>query len=443
MTASAFAPRRPAATSTWLARAHVALLAGFLFYTFIGTHPFEETSVGNRVDGNILDRIVVLALFALALVMLAAQWRAALACLRNNLGLLSIVGFCFLSIVWSDYPALTLRRGLLFIFLTTIAMAIAVSLTDLRRFHTFLFVFLTGVVLLNLVGVVVAPSLTVTEIGVKGIYTQKNVAGIVAMITIILGVTWMLGVHRKRSTLIGLAALVPALIFLVITRSKTSINITALGVAMVVFFAMAERFGARFILFAGFVGLLLLVGLIGLLAAVDFDVNVLVSAVVGDTTFTGRDELWAFARREAQKRSWLGHGYGAYWDVGAVNDPLAKLEPGTWLASVAVGTINQAHHGYLELWLHVGLPATVFATLVVLKSAGVGALRAVIGAGSDQRRALIGGLAALLILYLLHNFTEATLFMRGAAFCNMATLAMFVLSRDRDFAAPPPGAGSR
>lgn len=438
MQAPAYAPREPAATAAWLARAHATLLTAFLFYTFVGTQPFADTSAGGRVDGNVLDRIVVMAMFALALAMLAATWRGALAAVRGNFGLLALVGFSLVSILWSDYPSLTLRRGLLFVFLTTIAMAIAVTLRDLRRFHSFLFAFLTGVVLVNLAGVVVAPALTITDIGVKGIYTQKNVAGIVAMITIMVGVTWMLGVHRKRATLIGLAALVPAIVFLIITRSKTSINITALGVLIVMFFAAAERLGAWFILVAGCIGLLALAGLLALLAAVDFDVNVLISAVVGDTTFTGRDELWAFARREAQKRLWLGHGYGAFWDVGVANDPLGRVETGSWLASVPVGTINQAHHGFLELWLHIGLPATIFAVALIVKAALTGGWRAVLGGGGDATRALLACLAVLLVLHLLHNFTEATLFMRGAAFCNVITLALFILSRARDFTPPAP-----
>lgn len=159
---SAHAPRR-AAPGVWLAHAHTALTAGFLYYTFIGTHPLADTSVGNRVDGGVADRVFVLSLFALALFVLWGNRRAALHGMIANAPLIAVVGFCMASILWSDYPALTLRRGLLLIFLTTIAKAVAVGLTDLRRFHTVLFASLTAVILVNLLATVAAPRLAITD----------------------------------------------------------------------------------------------------------------------------------------------------------------------------------------------------------------------------------------------------------------------------------------
>jgi len=437
---SVHAPRREEA-GVWATRAHAGLVFAFLYYTFIGTHPLADTSVSSRVDGSMIDRVFVLSMFALALFVLWGNRRTALHGMIANAPLLAVVSFCMASILWSDYPELTLRRGLLLIFLTTIAKAIAAGLTDLRRFHTLLFAGLTAVVIVNLLATAAAPHLAVTDIGVRGVYTQKNVAGIVAMMTIVIGAAWIAGATGRRQILLAALALAPALLFLVLTRSKTSINLAAGGLAIIAFFAMAERYGAAFILLAASLGLTICAGLLGLLLIIDFDTNIALSSLFGDTTFTGRDELWAFAGREAEKRYWLGHGYGAFWDVGAVNDPLARLEPGTWLASVDIGTINQAHHGYLELWLHIGLPATVAATLTIIHGAALGGWRAVMGRGSRQTRAALGAFAALLLLQLLHNFTEATLFMRGAAFCSMAMLAMFVIARARDFEAAAESRG--
>ena len=177
---------------------------------------------------------------------------------------------------------------------------------------------------------------------------------------------------------------------------------------------------------------MLLAALFSTFAAIDFDLAKAVELVFTDASFTGRDELWAFAHKAASQRPWLGHGYGAFWDVGLVNDPLAKLEPGTWLADVPVGTINQAHNGYLELWLHLGLPATIVATLIVMQGLVSAAWRAIASSGSRQARAMLGGLATLLFLYLFHNFTEATLFMRGSVFFNVIMVALLVVSRADD-----------
>lgn len=420
---------------TVAAALHGVLLAGFMLYTFVGTRPFADASVAERVEGSPLDRFAVLGLFVLALVTLVVHHRAALTLFVRNLPLIAFTGFCFLSMAWSDYPGLTLRRALLLVFLTTIAAGIAASLQDLRRFHTWWFVGLTGVMLLNLVGTALWPGVAITDIGVRGLYTQKNVAGLVAMITVICGVTWMLGASRARSVGLGLLMLLPALLFLVITRSKTSIGLTGVAVMAIAVFACAEWLGARFVLLMIALGFLAVTAMLGLFAVYDFDVDALLTATLGDASFTGRDELWAFALRSAQERFWLGHGYGAFWDVGLAADPLQRLEPGTWLGDVEIGTINQAHNGYLELWLHVGLPATIVATLIVATGVVSGVAQAIAGLLSRSSRAAIGFLTMLLLLYLLHNLTEATLFMRGSVFSNVAVLCLFVLSRGRDFAA--------
>jgi len=410
---------------------HGVLLAGFLVYTFIGTRPFAEASVAERLDGNPLDRLMVLGLFALALLTLMLHWRASLVMALTNLPLLALTGFCVVSMLWSDYPGLTMRRALLLVFLTVIAAGIAASLRDLRRFHTWWFLGLTGVILFNLAGTALWPGTAITDIGVRGLYTQKNVAGLVAMITVISGATWMLGARGARPVLLALLALLPTLFFLVITKSKTSIGLTGLALLVIAGMALAEKLGPRFILLMIGLGLVGLAALLVLFAVHDFDLDLFLTATLGDSSFTGRDELWAFAWRAAQERFWLGHGYGAFWDVGLAADPLNRLEPGTWLGDVEIGTINQAHNGYLELWLHIGLPATLVAMLIVIGGAISGIAQYVSTALSVQARAAIGFMTLFLLVFLFHNLTEASLFMRGAILSNVAVLFLFALSRSR------------
>ena len=386
------APARPAVSSR-LERATSLLFIGFLLLTFVGTHPLQVGSVAQRADGSILDRLVVFSLFGLALGVIWMARETALRTLMRNVGLIFIVGFCIASVTWSAFPALTLRRSVLLFLLTSISFAIAVGATDLRRLHTQLFVTLAAVILINILVTIAVPGEAISPIGVKGIYTQKNVAGIVALITLVVGATWMVGAGRRR-LLFAFAAMAMTFGFLVVTKSRTSMNLALLGVATVAFVAMAEKFGTAFIMATGVIG--------ALLAS---------AALV-----------------------WL-----AYWDVGMANDPLIRAEAGSWLAAVETGVINQAHHGYLELWLHVGLPMTVFATVFVAQRALFGGFRALFGAGSVESRVFLGALAALLLIFLLHNLTEASLFMRGEIFSNFAVFSMLLLSRARDLGAQGSG----
>lgn len=410
-------------------RVHDLLLGGFLAYIFVGVHPLVDASASARVEGSLSDRLAVMGLFALALIVMARRPGRALACLIGNPGQIGIVGLALLSAFWSDFPDLTWRRALLLTFLTTITLALAVGVEDLRRFHSFVFAALTLIVAANLAACALLPSLAISDIGANGLYAQKNLAGIVAMIGIIVGFGWTLGASDLRSVARGALALSLIFAFLVLTRSKTSFGLTLVGVSLMAFFALAEYFGPRFILAAVSVLLLSGAALLAAFAAVDFDAHKALMATVSDASFTGRDQLWAFALNEAQKRYWWGHGYGAFWDVGYAHDPVLRVETGSWLASTDVGVINQAHNGYIEMWLELGLPAAIVAAMTIVQGAYAGFARAVLGAGSRQDRAALGALATLLALQVLHNFTEATLFIRGMTFSSVAALALFVIAR--------------
>jgi O-antigen ligase len=184
---------------------------------------------------------------------------------------------------------------------------------------------------------------------------------------------------------------------------------------------------------AALFGLLLACALTVILALFDFNIAALLPLILEDTSFTGRDELWAFVGRVVQERFWLGHGYGAFWDVGVGADPLLRIDPGSWLGDVETGIINQAHNGYLELWLHIGLPATILATGVIL----VALCKALYFYAAATRlkgtRAAFAFLAVMLLVYILHNLTEASLFMRGIFLFNVMLPVLFVVARGRAF----------
>ncbi len=415
--------------STLLATAHSLLFAGYLGMTFIGTRPFGDLSPAERASGSPLDRMVALALFGLSLVVIYGYRDAALQRIRSNLLLYLIVGFCQISVLWSDYPDLSLRRAVLLSLLTVIATGIAAGVTDLRKFHSFLFFGLSAVVLVNLAGTALWPAQAISDIGVKGLYTQKNVAGSVAMMTLIVGVAWMARARTPVAITLGSASLLLAVLFLFVSRSKTSIGLTVLALAVGGLFATVQFAGHRFAILVASATLLFLMSVMCLFIYYDFDTDRLFGLVLSDTSFSGRDELWSFAWKSAMQREWLGHGYGAFWDVGDANDPLAKLEPGTWLGDVDKGVINQAHNGYLELWLHIGLPATIAAVIYIIVALARATVAAVSSTTTADEKSAFAAIALLLFTFLLHNLTEASLFMRGIQFFNLVLLLALLAPR--------------
>ncbi len=423
--------RRRAFGLTWTAPVHRILLYVYLFFSFIGTQPLTSASATpeSRLAGNGLDRLIAPMMAVAGLALIWSRREAAWAAVRANRLLVGTVLFCQISVVWSLYPDLTIRRALLLLFLTLASLGLAVSIDDLKQFHRRVFVFLTLVIVANLAATALWPEIAITDIGVAGLYGQKNPAGMVAMIVIVVCLTYAFGAQRGVERAQGWFGAGLAFFFLVITQSKTSLGLTLVGLLVGLIFWLGQRLGFRFALLA-LAGLVLaLAGFGGLVMNADFDGQQVLASLVTDTSFTGRDELWAFAWHSAQKHPWLGVGYGAFWDVGAVNDPLAKLEPGTWLGDVDVGIINQAHDGYLELFLHIGIPMTLAAVCGIVAALAASTRRAIICAEGTGVQAAYAMIALTLFLHLLHNLTEATLMMRGAPFCNLALLFCFVSAR--------------
>jgi len=429
---SCFAPVKAASPSSVSWRRFVTapnlLLTAYLLLAFVGTSPFSYVPPAERQQGSLADRLMVISMLVVALGLIWTRRRAAIDCFRANKLLFLVVGFCLLSTFWSDYPGLTFRRSLAFVFTLAIALGIAASIVSLREFHTILFAVTTGVILLNLLGVALLPGQAIAPDGVQGLYVQKNQAGMVAMIAVIIAATWTMGAESRASIVKGLAATGVALVFLTVTRSKTSMGLTAVSLAFCGLFLLAQRIGPRFALLVPAAAGLLLASGLGLFILSDFDMGRMLGLFLTDTTFTGRDDLWSFAWRTSLERPWLGHGYGAFWDVGEINDPLSRMEPGTWLGDVDKGgLINEAHNGYLELMLVIGVPAMILAVAVIVGGLYV-AIQRLVAAPERGDKASFLMIALMLFAQLWHNVTESTLFMRSSPFFILILLLLLTLS---------------
>ncbi len=417
---------------------HSLLALLFLLYCFIGTNAFSTSSLSQRLEGNPLDRVVVLGMAMLAILVLALHRQAVPGMMLRSLGVFAIAGIALVSMLWSDFPGLTLRRAILMGCYTLITAALAAGVRDLRSAHTAFCWGITAIIILNLIVVFAMPSLGVDELGAKGLYSQKNVAGMVAMAAVLATATWTARGHRDGiDILFGLAMTAIGIAFLLLTRSKTSIGLTFGAMAILGVLAFAARSGpivALSVLMIGFAGVF--AGLVFLIAY-DFDMTAITVLLFGDASFTGRDELWAFAQKAVFERPWLGHGYGAFWDVGPGADPLLRFEPGSWLGDVELGLINQAHNGYLQLGIELGIPVTLLAVFTTVCLIVRGTLLCLLARMPRGTAAGFAYMTAMLVLYLLHNFTEASLFMRGIVLCNIVLPMMFLLARGRDLLPSP------
>lgn len=429
-------PQAGAAVARLSAVLHAILTAAFLVFAFIGTSPLSTNSLTDRVDGNPLNRALLLSMAALAVMVLLLNYRALPSLLWRAAGTWALVAFATLSFLWSDFPDLTLRRTIVLACMTLTAAGVAVGIHDLRRATKIFCLFAAGVILINLASIVLVPARAITEIGVQGIYAQKNEAGTVAMIAALANAAWLFGwKHRPTEALGATAMLGLSMAFLVLSQSKTSLGLALLGIVMFVGYILVARGGPIVLLAALLAGLAACIGLVIVLTLNEFDIMAVIGLVLADTSLTGRDELWAFATRVAMERPWLGHGYAAFWDVGPGADPLLRADPGSWLGDIEAGIINQAHNGYLELWLQLGLPATILATLVFFALFARSLLHSFIS--NVECRPAFALFAVMALIFILHNITEASLFIRGILLFSVMQPLIFLVARADTLRATP------
>lgn len=424
-TGALVAPRNAAPLRLTAEPLAIVLLLGFMGFIFVGTSPLSDGDLAERAQGDRLDQLLVIALFGLSGIVLTMRWRVALDLVRLTWPIWLVVGWCCLSVLWSDYPGITLRRSALLLMLTAISLAIVTGIGPTRRLLAIMVAVALGVILANLAATVLAPGYAFDVNGIRGIHSSKNSAGFVTLIATLIGVGWVVGAQKTRDFAVGGVTVLLGLFFLAITQSKTSLGLAVLGVAMGLPMLVAWRASAAlgFALLAA----VLVAGVGGVFAAAaaGWGQAEVFDLLVGDPTFTGRTEIWAFAVDEAAFAPLLGVGYGAFWDVGALNDPVLRAPMGSWLSQVEVGIINQAHSGYLDLWLQLGLPMAAVAVLAVALGLIKAFVLATDGTTDPVKRGLFVTACLTLGVFLIHNLMESSLFNRSLMLGNFIVLLIF------------------
>ena len=127
--------------------------------------------------------------------------------------------------------------------------------------------------------------------------------------------------------------------------------------------------------------------------------------------FTGRSQIWTVITAYARDHLLLGAGYGSFWGIGD-NSPVLSYGTG-WLE-----TVYQAHNGYLEMLVNIGLIGLLFGiydlvlrplTLLASKPLPVGVSRSM--------------LCAFVTFACLHNLLEGTFMNRAAPTWVIVSLA--------------------
>jgi exopolysaccharide production protein ExoQ len=267
------------------------------------------------------------------------RWRRVLRAVRAAWPLLLLAAFACLSTLWSVQPLLTLRRSVLLLVATIIAIYVGerYSITEFARLLTrTLCLMMAMVVALYFV----APGYVIDYSAYggawKGLSAYKNTFGEhMAVAALLLALIRFRRFPWMRYVFLFLAA---GLLFL--SRSATAVVCGGLSIAAAPLWRLTR--GRQRLLIYLLITLAFCLGFYWILAFPET-----VFQLLGrDATLTGRTDLWAILLPVIASHPVLGYGYSAFW-TGSNADVIS-----VWIQAGRLVPI--ADNGYIDLCLGLG-----------------------------------------------------------------------------------------
>lgn len=351
------------------------------------------------VEGSPVDATFYGLLILTAALVVNLRGRAFRNCLHLNFAILLYFFYCGVSVAWSDAPGIALKR---WIKAAGEVIVILVVLTDsnptaaLKRILTRITFVLIP---LSALFIYVIPSLgsDYDPIDRKtfyfGVCTWKNQLGLLCLICGLSSLwllidSWNNREMKQRSGYLCAYGLMFVVSAGLIVKADAMTSFSCLGLASGVMILSAQRWVPRrpssvFLLVAGAAG-------IALFALFIDTAGSLLHSIGRNSTLTGRTEIWSAVLAQ-HTNPLLGTGFESFW--------MGNRMQSVWDLS-QVG-IEEAHNGYLELYVNLGLIGLALLGLLI-----VGGYRNV--AESFRRDPHAGRLrVALFTAAVIYNFTEA------------------------------------
>ena len=356
-------------------------------------------SVSAELEGSPLDRNLYTALLVFGVVVLVRRGRKVGSLLRANVPIVLFFLYCAASVLWSDYPVVSFKRWIKAVGDLVMVMIVLTDpdrLAAIKRLLArtgFLLVPVSILVIKYYPAIGVHYSPAEGKQIITGLTNDKNALGAICLL-FGLGFLWRFlaayrdreGTHRTRHLIVHGTLLAMVMWLFSKANSMTSLLCFVLASTLIVATSVPALARKRAV-----VNLLVAAALAVAALPLFLDIGTGLLKTVGrDATFTGRTEIWKEVLA-VDTSPILGAGFESFW-LGA---PLDGPRHGrSW-------HVNEAHNGYLEVYLNLGWVGIVLLAVVIVTG-----YRNVIG--MLRRDPEAGGLRlAYLVVGLTYSFTEA------------------------------------
>jgi exopolysaccharide production protein ExoQ len=409
-----------------------ALWVPLIWMFFVGSRdpsqwlngPVAGVQAAALQEGSPLDRTIFSLLIAMALGILIArsfQWGNFF---YRNLALMAFLAYCLTSALWSDFPFITIKHWIRDLANYLVSLVILTDPRPLEAIRTVLRRLGYLVIPLSVVLIKYFPGLG-RQYGewsgmtyFVGVCTSKNMLG-AACLVIGLFFFWDIAtrwpqLRQGRTRLIILINVVfIGMTLWVMHMAQSTTSTVCLGLGSIVVVAGHMK------IFKWRPGLLKAIAptAFGVYLILTFALDMrgqLAGAVGKDATLTDRTEIWAFLLNMHTNPT-LGVGYQTFW-IGA------RLEE--FWSHAGFGHLNEAHNGYLEIYLELGLIGVFLLCLFLISSYRSACSKL----GTDRALGILG--AATWLIMVFYNMSESA-FEGGLLFMLLLMGTMSVPQRVR------------
>ena len=309
-----------------------------------GAQDIEE---GNPVDRTILSLLILLAVGILF--SRSFHWGGFV---KGNLTLILFLSFAFVSFLWSDFPLVALKRwfrdlGNYVVILVVLSDSepLEAARTLFRRL-SYLLVPLSILLIKYFLDIGRQYEVWSGETTFVGATTSKNMLGVVCLISGIFffwdTVTrWSEREERRTKRIILLNAAMMAMTLWLLHLSKSATSSVCLAIGCLVIVTVRSGWGQRHLTFVK----VMIPATFCLYIFLAFGLNLngqLASQLGRDPTLTDRTVIWSAVLNE-HTNPLVGTGYESFW-LGPRLDRIWRV----------AGHINEAHNGYLDIYINLG-----------------------------------------------------------------------------------------
>jgi O-antigen ligase len=375
--------------------------------------PLMTSTTMDPTEGSALDRTVFSILIAAGVLILYRRRRLWSAIALANSRFVLLYAFMAMSILWSNYPYVSLKRFIMScgdVIMALVVLTEAAPLEAIRaviRRCAVIHIPLSIVCIKYFRDVGVLWDWSGEAKSWLGIATSKNTLGQVAATAALIFIWERMQGGREWSRR-GVDWVYIAMSLYLLKGSDdafslTSLSVFALGIGvMIAVNVLRPHWGAvKLFLAATVTGLMGLLGVVAAHTLVPFKqgtwLGLLVAKMGRDITLTGRTEIWTDVLKLASKSSLMGVGFGGFWIGRLANIPWT--EQMSW-------TLAQAHNGYFDIYLQLGWVGIALLLGVIVGSARQIAQSLTVDFEYGRFR------MAVFLMVMFVNITEST-FLRG------------------------------